>query len=55
MVSTTGEHFAYYQLDKNLKPQKETIPKNLKPSVKLIEENCEPALCTVMFVGGAGG
>jgi hypothetical protein len=55
MVSTTGEHFAYYELDHSLKPKKKKIPENLKPSVELIEENCEPALCTVMFVGGAGG
>ena len=55
MVSTTGEHFAYYELDQSLKPKKKKIPENLKPSVELIEENCEPALCTVMFVGGAGG
>ena len=23
--------------------------------MRLIEENCEPALCTVLFMGGAGG
>ena len=55
MVSTTGENYAYYELDNHLVPQKKKLPKNLKPSVELIEENCEPALCTVMFIGGAGG
>ena len=30
-------------------------PEPLVDTVKLIEENCEPALCTVLFVGGAGG
>ena len=25
------------------------------PTVALIDENCEPALCTVLFMGGAGG
>jgi len=27
----------------------------LKFSVERIQENCEPALCTVLFMGGAGG
>ena len=55
MVSTTGEQFAYYELDKNLLPEKKPLPQKLKSSVTLIEENCEPALCTVMFIAGAGG
>ena len=55
MVSTTGEEYSYYILDEKLIPQKQTFPKKLVDTVKLIEENCEPALCTVLFVGGAGG
>ena len=55
MVSTTGENYSYYELDNELIPKKKKLPANLKSSVELIEENCEPALCTVMFVGGAGG
>lgn len=55
MVSTTGEQFAYYQLDADLVPQKLPLPDRLKASVELIAQNCEPALCTVMFMGGAGG
>ena len=55
MVSTTGENYSYYELDNELIPKKKELPANLKSSVELIEENCEPALCTVMFVGGAGG
>jgi hypothetical protein len=31
------------------------MPARLLPSVQRIEENCEPALCTVLFMGGAGG
>ena len=31
------------------------LPPALRPSVDLIGENCEPALCTVLFMGGAGG
>ncbi len=55
MVSTTGEHAAYYELDANLEPQKRAMPEALLPTVELIAENCEPSLCTVMFMGGAGG
>ena len=55
MVSTTGEQFAYYELDDALKPVAKPFPERLRRSVSLIEENCEPALCTVLFMGGAGG
>ncbi|MFT7058114.1 MAG: hypothetical protein ACJASV_000614 [Pseudorhodobacter sp.] len=55
MVSTTGEEFAYYELDADLVPQPKPLPDTLLPSVRLIDENCEPSLCTVLFMGGAGG
>lgn len=55
MVSTTGEEFAYFELDSTLTPQPRPIPAALLPSVRLIDENCEPSLCTVLFMGGAGG
>lgn len=55
MVSTTGEHFAYYELDDELKPVQRELPTALQQSIARIEENCEPALCTVLFMGGAGG
>ncbi len=55
MVSTTGEQFAYYELDADLKPVQQDMPDRLIPSVERIEENCEPALCSVVFMGGAGG
>jgi len=55
MVSTTGEQYGYYVLDDNLHPQQQELPDRLRPSVDLIAENCEPALCTVLFMGGAGG
>lgn len=55
MVSTTGEQFSYYELDENLRPVEKPFPDRLRKSVELIEENCEPALCTVLFVAGAGG
>ena len=55
MVSTTGEQYAYYELDASLTPQPKPIPDKLKASADLIAENCEPSVCSVMFMGGAGG
>lgn len=55
MVSTTGEHYAYFELDEALRPVEKPLPEALVQSVERISENCEPALCTVLFMGGAGG
>jgi hypothetical protein len=55
MVSTTGEHYAYYELDDALRPLEQDLPETLRLSVERIKENCEPALSTVLFMGGAGG
>src|SRR6201988_1251892 len=55
MVSTTGEQFAYYELDEDLRPIERDLPEELKESVARIRENCEPALTTVLFMAGAGG
>ncbi|MFK7857194.1 MAG: hypothetical protein AB8B64_00125 [Granulosicoccus sp.] len=55
MVSTTGEQFAYFELDTQLKPVELPMPERLQASIERIEENCEPALCSVVFMGGAGG
>jgi hypothetical protein len=38
-----------------LRPIEKQMPPDLKFSVERIQENCEPALCTVLFMGGAGG
>ncbi|MCK6454690.1 MAG: 6-hydroxynicotinate reductase [Alphaproteobacteria bacterium] len=55
MVSTTGEDAAYFVLDHRLKPIAQPMPAPLQTVVARIGENCEPALCTVLFMGGAGG
>ena len=55
MVSTTGEHSAYYELDAELRPVALDLPQALVEPVERIAENCEPALSTVLFIGGAGG
>jgi hypothetical protein len=54
-VSTTGEDWAYFILDDKLQPQPAEMPAVIKKVVERIGENCEPALCTVLFMGGAGG
>ena len=55
MVSTTGEHSAYFELDETLAPIEKQLPPALKLSVDRIQENCEPALSSVLFMAGAGG
>ena len=55
MVSTTGEDAEWFVLDNDLKPQKATMPGPVRVVVDRIAENCEPALCSVLFMGGAGG
>ncbi len=55
MVSTTGEHYAWYVLDEKLVPQRADPPAAIENLVERIAENCEPALSTVLFMGGAGG
>jgi hypothetical protein len=55
MVSTTGEHAAWYVLDEQLRPVEAEMPAAVSRVVDRIAENCEPALCTAMFMAGAGG
>ncbi|MCH8110399.1 MAG: 6-hydroxynicotinate reductase [Proteobacteria bacterium] len=55
MVSTTGEDAAYFELDGDLNPVERDMPGPLRMVVERIGENCEPALCSVLFMGGAGG
>ncbi len=55
MVSTTGEHAAYYVLDDTLRPIPAEMPLPLEAVAARIRENCEPALTTILFMGGAGG
>ena len=55
MVSTTGEQFAYFVLDENLTPKPAEMTRELLASVERVAENCEPSVCSVLFMGGAGG
>ena len=55
MISTTGEQWAYYELDEALLPRASALPEALRVSVERVAGNCEPSLCSVLFTGGAGG
>ena len=55
LVSTTGQQYAYYELNSDLVPVPAKIPPELKKSAERIAENCEPSICSVLFMGGAGG
>ena len=55
MVSTTGEQWAYFELDADLVPRAAEAPEAVKASAERIAENCEPSVCSVLFMGGAGG
>ncbi len=55
MISTTGEQWAYFTLDDDLIPQPAEITPELLVVADRIAENCEPSLCSVLFMGGAGG
>ena len=55
MVSTTGEHAAWFVLDCELRLQPADMPAGVRAIVARIGENCEPSLSTVLFLGGAGG
>ncbi len=55
MTSTTGEHAQWYVLDDALNPVEQPMPPEVRRIVERIGENCEPSLCTVLFLGGAGG
>jgi hypothetical protein len=55
MVSTTGEHAGWFVLDEALTPRSAPMPDAIAAAVARIGENCEPALCSVLFMAGAGG
>jgi hypothetical protein len=55
MVSTTGDHSAFFVLDEALRPVEHDLPVELAASVELIRDNCEPASSSVVFMAGAGG
>jgi hypothetical protein len=55
MTSTTGDQAQWFVLDDALQPMEQAVPPEVQKVVDRIGENCEPSLCTVLFLGGAGG
>ena len=55
MVSTTGEHAAWFVLDEGLRPVAAEMSEEVRDAVARVGENCEQALCSVLFMAGAGG
>jgi hypothetical protein len=55
MVSTTGEDAAWFVLDETLHLKPAEMPPDVRATVERVAENCEPALCSVLFMAGAGG
>ena len=55
ITSTTGEDALYCELDGGLQPVPAPLPPVLAAVIQRIGENCEPALCSVLFMAGAGG
>jgi hypothetical protein len=55
MVSTTGDHSVWLELDEELKLVEKEMPEKVRRVVERIGENCESALTTVLFMAGAGG
>jgi hypothetical protein len=55
ITSTTGEDALYCVLDQTLQPVPAPMPAEVAAVIQRIGENCEPALCSVLFMAGAGG
>ena len=55
MISTTGEQWTYFELNDEFEPEEADIPKALRLTAERVAENCEPSVCSVLFMGGAGG
>ncbi len=55
MVSTTGEHAAFFTLNDQFALVETPMPAKLQESVDLITQNCEPSMVSVIFMAGAGG
>ena len=54
-TSTTGEDAQYCVVNDDFKAIPVPMPVDVQAVVDRIKENCEPALCSVLFMAGAGG
>ena len=54
-TSTTGEDAQYCIVNNDLALERRPMPVEVQAVVDRIKQNCEPALCSVVFMAGAGG
>ncbi len=54
-VSTTGEDALYCIVNDDFTALPQPMPGSVQAVVDRIKQNCEPALCSVLFMAGAGG
>ena len=55
MDSSPDSHPLHRSINDDLKPQPAEMPAPIQTVVDRIAENCEPALCSILFMAGAGG
>ena len=55
LTTTTGEESSFYKINDDFHLIETEMPAAVRKVVDRIGENCEPSLCSVVFVGGAGG
>ena len=55
LTTTTGEDSAFYTVNDDYELEHAEMPVAVRKVVDRIGENCEPSLCSVLFIGGAGG
>lgn len=55
LTTTTGEDSAFFIVSDDHELIPAELPAEVAKVVDRIGENCEPSLCSVLFIGGAGG
>ncbi len=55
LTTTTGEESSFFTLNNDYQLVQTEMPAEISKVVNRIGENCEPSLCSVIFIGGAGG
>lgn len=55
LTTTTGEDSEFFVVNDDYELVPAEMPQEVEKVVDRIGENCEPSLCSVLFIGGAGG
>lgn len=55
LTTTTGEESSFFTIGEDYELVATEMPAAVRKTVDRIGENCEPSLCSVVFIGGAGG